>query len=247
MYTAGNPVMLVDPDGREIIKSKTKYKTMKDGSERQLKWLSFRKADRVETRITVKNMKIIDLTGRVSAEDLASEAKGIQEEITKYWSTSGRDDADLEGYITNKRGQKLRVTTTFENDISVATNKSSIKRKDHVIAIVDNRTMAKHGGSNAAMTLFGGRMSSNIMLNTKGNMGTGFGDYAHEFGHMLGLNDVMIYRSGIENRRLMYNGAAPFGHNPWKGVLKPMPPPSFYELKVGSNNSTTTYNNINKL
>ena len=87
MYTAGNPVMLVDPDGREIIKSKRKYKTMKDGSERELNWLSFRKADRIEINITVKDMKIIDLTGHISAEDMAKEAKGIQDVCKSRCST----------------------------------------------------------------------------------------------------------------------------------------------------------------
>jgi len=210
MYTAGNPVMLVDPDGREIIKTRTRYKTMKDGSERKLNRISLRKADRIEINITIKDMKVIDLVGNVNKSKLKSYAEKIQAEIIDYWNTSNRSDSDENGYITNRKGQKLKVTTVFENDISVANNIDEINRKDIVVANVDWEIVEKNSVKNAGMTLFGGR-GSNIILTQTGEVPNGDGRYAHEFGHVLGLDDIRIYRQGIENRRIMYNWTPTIG------------------------------------
>jgi len=150
-YCANNPVMITDPNGMEIETTKTKYKTMQDGSERQLKAISFRRADRIEITHTVKSMKMYDATGKVSSEDMAQAASDIQGEISEYWNTSGRSE---DGSVSNNRGQKITVNTVFENNIEVVHSLSEIDRKDHVIVNVSEDWMkSKFGGDGDQMTL----------------------------------------------------------------------------------------------
>jgi RHS repeat-associated protein len=231
MYCAGNPVMLVDPDGMRIDVKTTRYKTMRDGTERQLKKFSLRRADRIEKTITVSDMKLIDLTGKVSKEKLEETARGIQQEIMDYWNTSNSTASDENGYLTNKRGQKLRVTTVFTNDIEVVESKDQIAKMDHVLAIASELTLERHGGSVAGMTLYQGTKNNNVLITSASNLRPGFGDYAHEFGHMMGLGDVMIFREGDQNR-LMYNGNPLISLSGYAPRLKPpLPKPTYNEFR----------------
>ena len=223
MYCAGNPVVLVDPDGMDIETTITRYKTMKDGTERKLNAISFRRADRIEITHTVKSMKMFDATGKVSYDEINSAAGQIQNEITDYWNTNGE--------ITNKRGQKLNVTTVFENDIEVVQDRNQISYKDHVIAIASESWIKNHkGGSGEQMTT--GGAGGNILYISSWWLGVTGGFYAHEFGHLGGLYDVMFMRGEIHKHRIMYNGNPIFrGMLPAPPPLTPLPKPHYNEFR----------------
>jgi len=241
MYCAGNPVMLVDPDGMEVITKIHRYKTNKDGKERELKQLSFRKADRIEVSHTVRDAKIYDGTGKESDETMTNAAAEIQKEITDYWNTSNKEGADNDGYITNTRGQKLKVSTIFENDIEVAKDFSGLKRTDIIFHVISGDDMYAMTSSSYAMTLEGEAYGRNIMYTTGYYLKPGSfdGAFAHEWGHVLGLDDVRIYRIGAENR-IMYNGAPTIGRGPELEFDSNWPRPTYREFK-NSRYSTITY------
>jgi hypothetical protein len=212
---------MIDPNGMEIETTKKKYKTMQDGSERQLKTISFRRADRIEITHTVKSMKMYDATGKVSSEEMTQAASGIQGEISEYWNT---DD-----YITNKKGQSLSVKTVFEKDIEVVDTQSEIDLKDHVIVVASESWMKKtFGGTGEQMTFQRGCRS---ILYTQQAWFNFYprGAFAHEFGHMGGLYDILIMRGVIHQERLMYNGSPLFGYHFQVG--NPMPNPHYKEFR----------------
>ncbi|MPM19355.1 hypothetical protein SDC9_65778 [bioreactor metagenome] len=240
-YCANNPVMLVDPNGMEVITEVHRYKTNKDGSERELNKFSFRRADRIDVTHTVRDMKIYDGTGKESDETMTNAATEIQNEITDYWNTSNKEGADKDGYITNKRGQKLKVSTTFENNIEVVKDFSSLKSTDNIIHVISGNDMYSMIGSTTGMTLEGGARGSNIIYTTGYHLTPGSfdGAFAHEWGHSLGLDDVRIYRIGAENS-LMYNSTPTIGRGPEFKFDAKLPRPSYQEFK-NSRYSTPTY------
>jgi len=233
MYCAGNPVRLIDPNGMEIETSIARYKTMKDGSERRLNSISLRRADRIEITHTVKSIKMYDATGTVGSDAMTSAASQIQNEISNYWNTNGE--------ITNRRGQRLSVNTVFENDIEVAQDRSQISRKDHVIAVASESWIrGNKGGSGQQMTLDG--IGANILYTSPGWLGTYGGDWAHEFGHMGGLDDVRFMRGEIHKQRLMYNGSPSFrGMMPAPPTENPMPMPHYKEFRRLNFGNTSYY------
>ena len=99
-------------------------------------WWNLRRADRIEITHTVVGAKMIDLVGNVPDWQMDLRSKEIQSDIEKYWNTKGRDDADKDGYITNGKGQKIRVTTKFDTDIKVVKNVSDINKKDNVWVVI---------------------------------------------------------------------------------------------------------------
>ena len=220
-----NPIFLIDPYGDEVKTVKERYKTMKDGSEKKLSRFSLRKADRIEITHTVISMKLYDATKSVNADVKQRAATEIQSEILEYWNTTGRTDADANGYITNKNGQKIKVTTVFEKPIEVVDDVDKIERKDHVVLVLPTVKGSEY--SNTTKYL-----SSNIIFTTPWNISGGYdGTFAHEWGHVGGLHDVMIYRYGCEKVRLMYNGEPTFGPRLRVSLLEEFPKPSYNELK----------------
>jgi len=130
-----NPIYLVGPLGDEIVTSKERYKTLKNGTEKKTSNFSLRKADRIEITHTVISVKMYDKTGKVKNEKMQTATAEIQNEIESYWNTANKEGADADGYISNGCGQKIKVTAIFASNIEVVTNAASIGEKDHLIVV----------------------------------------------------------------------------------------------------------------
>ncbi len=227
-----SPLINIDILGDKVTTTVERYKKMKDGTEKKLSKFSLRRADRIEIKNVVSGMKIYDATKRVKKSVLDKAANEIQQEITDYWNTSpNKNGADENGYKTNSRGQKLKVTTVFEENIQVVDDPTTIKIDDHVIAIVSENNL------NDGMTVYGG-VGSNIMLATKVDLSGMDGSFAHEWGHVAGLDDIRLYRKGIEETHIMYNRVAVFNWFKYRPQLQrdnlsigKMPHPHYNELK----------------
>ncbi len=236
-----NPLMNLDILGDKVTTTVERYKTMKDGTEKKPKRFSFRKANRIEIKHKVSGLKIYDVTKSVKKATLEKKAQDIQKEINDYWSTKpNQNGADGDGYITNDRGQKLKVTTEFENNIEIADDPNDIKKDDHVIAIVPEEMIS----GEMEVASYG----SNIIYASKYSLTSMNGSFAHEWGHVGGLKDVMFYSKNIYKTHLMYNRVSAFNFGLFKHpILDPLPNPCYNELRRAFVNLTPTYYGIERV
>lgn len=174
-----NPIFSIDPYGDKVTTTVEKYKKLKDGSEKKLRSISFRKADRIEITHKVNGFKLIDRSGKIGKERSEKAAKDIQKEIDDYWNT--------DGYVYNARGQKLSVKTIFETNIEVVNDVSEINAEDHIIAFNSPSQMEYMFGANGGEMQQKGNGTNIIFAYNYTYNKAGQGLFAHEWGHILGL------------------------------------------------------------
>jgi len=240
VFCVNNPLLFVDPNGEYIVVSTRRFK-MIDGKKVELKGLKsiFIKADIIEKTVTFHQVKIIDLTGKIGGNELDNLASELESGIKDKWSTKSNKDVNHDktnpDYILNKRGQKLKVTVTFAQSISVITSPDKVEKGDNIIAIVDEKDprLGGAGGtisdpssggkgimfvSNGMVNFFDGRKLNTTEYYRHSNV------VPHEAGHWMGLPD-----NYIDNDRLMYNRNDSYDN--------PNNSPTFNELKKIEKNS----------
>ena len=131
--------MLGDPDGNRVEVKTTKYK-MVNGEKVKLSFIKslFVKADIIERVVTIHNAKLIDLTGEMKEEDMKDLALKIESDITQGWSTCNSEFADGDGYVLNSKNQKIKVTTSFSQPITIENDVSKLKTGDQVFTVVND-------------------------------------------------------------------------------------------------------------
>lgn len=189
-YSINSPIMLGDPDGNWVEVKTTKYK-MVNGEKVKISFLKsiFVKADIIERQIIIHRAKFIDLTGEMTESDKAEMASKIQSDITNRWSTCNSKYADNDGYVTNSKGQKIKVITSFSEPIKIENDYKRLKTADQVFTMVhddDKRLEYEKRGSYGTAKLNGGIM----YLNLEKWKGKEINLIVHEAGHWGGLNDI---------------------------------------------------------
>lgn len=209
-YSLNSPVMLGDPDGNWVQVKTTRYKLV-DGQKVKISAIKsiFVKADIIERQVIIHQAKVIDLTGEMGDAELKMFASSVQKEISNNWSTSNDPDANREGYVTNSKGQKIKITTTFKDDIQIPERASDIESGDNVFAVVwesDNRVQ---NGEASGTAFKNGALSyiSLTSINKDGSMNEKT-LITHESGHWGGLPDSQ--NPNDKDDKIMYNltGAA---------------------------------------
>ncbi len=204
-YSINSPIALGDPDGNYVKVKTIRYK-MVNGEKVKLSFIKslFIKADIIERQVVIHNAKVIDLTGKQSAEEMQGFAKAVQEEVSQNWTTANDPKADENGYVTNSKGQKVKVTTSFAEDVQIAQSVNDIKGGDNVYALVYNNDPRNNNGSAAGTAMQGLSIAyfSISSLTTDGKPS----DEAlitHETGHIGGLPDTQ--KKSDQNNKIMYN------------------------------------------
>lgn len=203
-YSINSPIMLGDPDGNKVVVKTTKYK-MVNGEKVKLGLIKslFLKADIIDRSVIIHNAKVIDLTGKQSKEEMDEFAKSVQKEIIDKWSTCNDPNSDEEGFVTNSKKQKIRVTTTFAQDVTVANSETDIKTGDNVFALVYNNDYRNINGS-AAGTARPSKQIAYISISSLNSDGVPEETLvAHETGHLGGLPDSKNKDDMID--KIMYN------------------------------------------
>jgi RHS repeat-associated protein len=183
-YSLNSPLKYGDPDGNWVEVKTTRYK-MVDGQKVKLSFVKsiFVKADIIERQVKIHNAKLIDLTGKMKPEELVLFADKIQKDISKKWSSANSTNADKDGYVTDSKGVKIRVVTTFADNITVADAPNKIRSGDQVFAVVSSDD-SRVGGSEGRAPLHGAIMFLDVNELQSKNL------TPHEAGHWGGLKDI---------------------------------------------------------
>jgi len=217
-YSVNAPIWIGDPDGNWIEVKTTKYRKV-DGHYVKLRAISFRKADLIDKKIIVHQMKILDLTGlKRNDGELEALAKKAQEQITKAWSTTDNDGVQSvcvdnkieEGFVSLKKDVLFRSQVEFADDIKVVKKPQDISKKDDLIVLTNDQEANNIferfdaiglSGTNTPLLprgvtyIYGGWLYSSISNSNR--------VFAHEFGHGLGLGDDKQEKH--KGSHLMYN------------------------------------------
>jgi RHS repeat-associated protein len=187
-YSLNSPLKYGDPTGQWVEEKVSRYKIV-NGQKVQLKGLFsyLVKADIIEKQLIIHQAKIIDLTKSLTSSEMLDAARTIEADITEKWTTSSNKDLNVDenGYITNKRGQQIKVVTTFAEPITVVTDRIP--------------------GADASVPNLG----SGIMYVDKNEISQPSLP-AHEFGHWGHLNDLLL---GGNKEKIMYNKSDRKGNN----------------------------------
>jgi len=206
-YSLNSPLKYGDPTGQWVEEKVSRYKIV-NGQKVQLKGLFsyLVKADIIEKQLIIHQAKIIDLTKSLTSSEMLDAARTIEADITEKWTTSSNKDLNVDenGYITNKRGQQIKVVTTFAEPITVVTDKDQINKGDNIIALV-NTNDYRIPGADASVPNLG----SGIMYVDKNEISQPSLP-AHEFGHWGHLNDLLL---GGNKEKIMYNKSDRKGNN----------------------------------
>lgn len=127
-YSLNSPLKYGDPDGNWVEVKTTRYKIV-DGQKVKLSFVKsiFVKGDIIERQVIIHNAKLIDLTGKMKSEELEAYAVKIQSDISQKWSTANSPNADKDGYVTDSKGTKVKVVTTFAGPITIAESPTEVK------------------------------------------------------------------------------------------------------------------------
>ena len=176
-YVANNPQNNIDPDGKDIRESRTRYD--KDGNEMHGFFSHFRKAASVVVNIEVTNFQVQNHSSEnLSAETLAASRDLLKTEIANSWSTNGP--------VKDNKGRSVSVSVSISEE-----KKAGVKNDAPVIAeIVDYSAMKPFQKGRAAldsnkMTI--GPESAYIYSGKVLQTEPDKKDASHEFGHMGGL------------------------------------------------------------
>lgn len=173
-----------DPDGNWVEVKTTRYKLV-DGHKVKLSFIKsiFVKADIIERQVIIHQAKLVDLTGKMKPQELDDYAAKVQKDISKKWSTANSPNADKDGYVTDSKGTKVRVVTTFADPITVAESPTKINNGDQVFAVVNSEDKRLDGAEGRA-PLHGAVMYLSLDDRESKNL------TPHEAGHWGGLKDI---------------------------------------------------------
>jgi len=187
MYTAGNPVNMIDPDGKWVKVDITRYD--KNGNKKRW-WHFWRKTTQKDINITIYNAMVYN--GSSKKGDMEEAANDIKKNVEYYWNTK-----------LSKKGKEINVSTKFEGGITVINDLDRAKsngtlvtkgnRQSTLFYIADDEVFDKYQNKSDVVGLCDGNLivitaqsttigrKSNIILPANGIDS----DAAHEFGHLL--------------------------------------------------------------
>lgn len=132
-YVVNNPMIFIDPDGRDVYQNTTKYWTDKDGNERKKAKTSFRKTTRIHREILISNFQVKNSTDTDLSDKQIQDVRNLMmAEIEDTWSSSP-DYKNSKGvemsvsvHVTDKKVNNSDTPFTVEmvNDDALGYNKS---------------------------------------------------------------------------------------------------------------------------
>jgi RHS repeat-associated protein len=204
-FAFDSPLRFMDPDGMKPRDGITVERKRYDEEGNQLSKISFKRAHRIETKVTVHNAKVVDN----SNSDMDGDRKATKAEVKEAGETMAREIADSwTGTSTNKKGQAVTTSVEFTGEITVIDNVKQAKESDFVMDIKPDGEVtrfsnhlggARRGGNKIDVGFSSSYLRDIKERNDSGGSApiplVGFGETrvaGHEFGHSGGLPDRLL-------------------------------------------------------